>query len=418
VAGRKTRTRKKPAGRRAARGRKSGRDLRRAGPGEVKVITGNYAVAHAARLARVQVISAYPITPQTSIVEKLSELCGSGQLEAEFIKVESEHSAMSCLIGASLAGVRTFTATSSHGLAYMHEVLHWAAGQRLPIVLVNVNRAMGPGWNIWSDQTDSLAQRETGWAQFYCESNQEALDTVIQAFRVAEQALVPVMVVYDAFSLSHTSEAVELPAQEGVDRFLPPYRPEVRLDPGDPRFFGGLVTPEHYMEHRWLLERDTRRVLKLAATAGREYGRITGRSYPVVEKYRTAGAELLLLATGTIASTAKDVIDAWREQGRKVGLVRPRLFRPYPQEELRKVLKGAGRVAIVDRDNSFGSGGVWCAETRSALYDLPEKQRPQLLSYIAGLGGRDVTTEVVDAILELAWAGKAQPRGTWVGLKP
>ncbi len=405
-----------PAKKKPRKGAK--RDLRRAGPGDVRVITGNYAVAYAAKLARVQVVSAYPITPQTSIVEKLSELCGSGELPAEFIKVESEHSAMSCLIGASLAGVRSFTATSSHGLAYMHEVLHWAAGQRLPIVLVNVNRAMGPGWNIWSDQTDSLAQRETGWAQFYCESNQEALDTVIQAFRVAEQALVPVMVVYDAFSLSHTSEAVELPAQEGVDRFLPPYKPAVKVDPKDPRFFGGLVTPDHYMEQRWMLERDSRRILDLASEAGQEYGKITGRSYPVVEKYKASGAELLMLATGTIASTAKDVIDAWRAKGKKVGLIRPRLFRPYPQEELRRICKGVKRVAVVDRNNSFGSGGVWCAETRSALYDMPEKQRPQLLSYIAGLGGRDITTDVVDRILKMAWAGKAEPRGTWVDLKP
>ncbi len=414
MAKKKSAARKKPA-RKKAGGK---RNLRRAGPGEVKVITGNYAVAYAAKLARVEVVSAYPITPQTSIVEKLSELCGSGELPAEFIKVESEHSAMSCLVGASLAGVRTFTATSSHGLAYMHEVLHWAAGQRLPIVLVNVNRAMGPGWNIWSDQTDSLSQRETGWAQFYCESNQEAVDTVVQAFRVAEQALVPVMVVYDAFNLSHTAEAVELPLQEGVDRYLPPYRPEVKLDPADPRFFGGLVTPEHYMEHRWLLERDTRAILKLAAEAGREYGQVFGRSYPVVERYKTQGAELLLLATGTIASTAKDVIDSWRKRGRKVGLVRPRLFRPYPQEELRKLCAGVKRLAVVDRNNSFGSGGVWAAETRSALYDLPARERPEILSYIAGLGGRDVTCEVIDGILKAAWAGKAEPRGAWVGLKP
>jgi pyruvate/2-oxoacid:ferredoxin oxidoreductase alpha subunit len=394
------------------------RDLRPAGKGEVKVITGNSAVAYATKLCRVQVISAYPITPQTSIVEKLSEMCASGDLPAEFIKVESEHSAMSCLVGASLAGVRSFTATSSHGLAYMHEVLHWAAGQRLPIVLVNVNRAMGPGWNIWSDQTDSLSQRDTGWAQFYCESNQEALDTIVQAFRVAEQALVPVMVVYDAFSLSHTSEAVELPPQEGVDRYLPPYRPEVRLDPHDPRFFGGLVTPDHYMEHRWLLERDTRRILDLAAAAGHEFGRVFGRSYPVVEEYSAKGAELLLLATGTIASTSKDVIDVWRKAGRRVGLVRPRIFRPFPCEELCRICRGVKRVAVVDRDNSFGSGGIWAAETRSALYDLPARQRPEVLSYVAGLGGRDVTTDVIDGILNAARAGRAEPRGTWVGFKP
>jgi len=405
----KKKTRKKKPARRGARPAKGG---------QVKVITGNYAVAYAAKLARVEVISAYPITPQTSIVEKLSEMCGTRELPAEFIKVESEHSAMSCLVGASLAGVRTFTATSSHGLAYMHEVLHWAAGQRLPIVLVNVNRAMGPGWNIWSEQTDSLSQRDTGWAQFYCESNQETLDTVIQAFRVAEQALVPVMVVLDAFSLSHTSEAVEIPAQKSVDAFLPPYRPQVKLDPADPRFFGALVRPDYYTEHRWLLERDTRSILDLTAEAGRDFDRIFGRSYPLIEEYRTSGAELLLLATGTIASTAKDVIDAWHKKGRRVGLVRPRLFRPFPQEELARLCTGVAKLAVIDRDNSFGSGGIWATEARSALYDLPARQRPEVLSYVAGLGGRDVTPEVIDRVLRSARAGEAELRGTWVDLKP
>ena len=414
MAAKKSKGGKKKAGKKPA----ARSSLRRAGPGETKVITGNYAVAYAAKLARVEVISAYPITPQTSIVEKLSEMTGSGELPAEFIKVESEHSAMSCLVGASLAGVRTFTATSSHGLAYMHEVLHWAAGQRLPIVLVNVNRAMGPGWNIWSDQTDSLAQRETGWAQFYCESNQEALDTVIQAFLLAEKVRVPVMVVLDAFNLSHTSEAVQIPPQEAVDRYLPRYRPEVRVDPADPRFFGGLVTPDYYMEHRWLLEKGTRDILQLAADAGRDFGRIFGRKYPIIEKYRTAGAKLLLLATGTVASTAKDVIDAWRKKGKAVGLIRPRLFRPFPQEELRRICAGVPRVAVFDRNNSFGSGGVWATETRDALYDLPGRSRPEVLSYVGGLGGRDITLDVIDQVLTAAWAGKAEPRGTWVGLKP
>jgi pyruvate/2-oxoacid:ferredoxin oxidoreductase alpha subunit len=325
---------------------------------------------------------------------------------------------MSCLVGASLAGARAFTATSSHGLAYMHEVLHWAAGQRLPIVLVNVNRAMGPGWNIWTDQTDSLSQRDTGWAQLYCESNQEALDTVIQAFRIAEGVLVPVMVVLDAFSLSHTSEGVEIPPQQAVDRYLPPYRPAVRVDTAKPRFFGALVEPDHYMEHRWLLEKSTRQILALAAQADREYGRIFGRSYGIVERYRTAGAQLLLMATGTVASTAKEVIDQWRRRGRRVGLVRPRLFRPFPIEELRAACRRAPRLAVIDRNNSFGSGGIFAAETRAALYDLPAGARPEVLSYVAGLGGRDITPEVIDRVLAAAWKGRAEPRGTWVDLKP
>lgn len=199
-----------------------------------QVLKGNHAVSHAVRLCRVKVISAYPITPQTTIVEELSHMCASGTLDARFIKVESEHSAMGAVVGSSTAGVRSFTATSSQGLLLMHEVLHWAAGARLPIVLANVNRAVAPGWNIWADQTDSLAQRDTGWLQFYCESNQEILDTVILSFRLAEKVMLPVMLSYDAFFLSHTSEVVDVPDQALVDDFLPPYEPPFRLDVEDP----------------------------------------------------------------------------------------------------------------------------------------------------------------------------------------
>lgn len=216
-----------------------------------KVITGNHAVSFGAQLSRVQVISAYPITPQTQIVELLSEFCASGKLKAKFIKVESEHSAMAACVAASQTGTRAFTATSAHGLALMHEVLHWAAGARLPIVMAEVNRAMGPGWSVWTDQNDSLSQRDTGWLQFYCESNQEVLDTCLIAFRVAEQISMPVMFVLDAFVLSHTSEAVDIPDQELADKFLPPFQPEWKLDLADPRAFGGLSNPDHYYELRY-----------------------------------------------------------------------------------------------------------------------------------------------------------------------
>ncbi|MFH1024222.1 MAG: pyruvate ferredoxin oxidoreductase [Planctomycetota bacterium] len=391
---------------------------RRAKHEDMRVITGNSAVAHAVRLARVQVVSAYPITPQTSIVEKLSEMCASGELAAEFIKVESEHSAMSCLVGSALAGARSFTATSSHGLAYMHEVLHWAAGMRLPIVLANVSRAMGPGWNIWTDHTDSLSQRDTGWAQFYCESNQEVLDTVLQAFRIAEEVLVPVMVVLDAFSLSHTSEGVAIPSSAAADGFLPPWRPKVKVDTRHPRFFAPLVMPDHYMEHRWLLEEASRKILNVAARVDRDFGRRFGRRYGIVDPYRAEDADVLLLAVGSAASTAREVIDDQRRRGRKAGLVRLRLFRPFPAEELRRVCAGARTIAVLDRDNSFGAGGILAAETRAALYDLPEKRRPRVAGYIAGLGGRDITPAVLAEILAAARAGRAAPRGTWVGLKP
>jgi pyruvate/2-oxoacid:ferredoxin oxidoreductase alpha subunit len=215
-----------------------------------RVVTGNHAVSHGARLARVQVISAYPITPQTQVVELLSKLCEDGELDARFLKVESEHSAMAALIGASAAGARAFTATSSHGLALMHEMLHWAAGARLPIVLANINRSMGTPWSVWTDQNDSLSQRDTGFMQIYCESNQEVLDSVIQAYRLAEKVYLPVMIILDAFVLSHTAEPVEFPTQESVDRYLPPYQPQFRLDTSNPAAFGGLTTPENYMELR------------------------------------------------------------------------------------------------------------------------------------------------------------------------
>src|SRR4030066_472021 len=208
-----------------------------------KVITGNQAVAYGVILSRVDVISSDLITPQTTIVEELSELSASGRLPAKFLKVESEHSAMAALIGASTGGVRCFTATSSHGLAYMHEMLHWASGARLPIVMVNVNRAIAPPWNIWTDQSDSLSQRDTGWIQLYCEKNQEVLDTILQAYRIAESVRLPVMVVLDAYVLSHTSEPVEIPTMEEVDPFIPPYCPEYPLDPQDPISFSMIAPP-------------------------------------------------------------------------------------------------------------------------------------------------------------------------------
>ncbi|MCK4472423.1 MAG: pyruvate ferredoxin oxidoreductase, partial [Anaerolineae bacterium] len=251
-----------------------------------KVIMGNHAVSYGAKLARSQVIAAYPITPQTQIVEMLSDLCANGLLDAKFIKVESEHSAMAACIGASSAGARAFTATSSQGLALMHELLHWAAGARLPIVMANVNRAMGPGWSIWTEQTDSLAQRDTGWLQFYCESNQEVLDTVIQAFKIAERVLLPTMLVLDAFVLSHTQEPVDIPDQELVDEYLPPYRARYKLDTRDPHAFNGLVTPAHYMELRYKMQKAMEEAVEVARQVDEEFREVFGHSYGLVEKYR------------------------------------------------------------------------------------------------------------------------------------
>lgn len=363
-----------------------------------KVIMGNHAVSYGAKLARAQVIAAYPITPQTQIVEMLSEFCAEGLLDAKFIKVESEHSAMAACIGASSAGARAFTATSAHGLALMHEMLHWAAGARLPVVMANVNRAMGPGWSIWTEQTDSLAQRDTGWLQFYCESNQEVLDSVIQAFKIAEQVLLPTMLVLDAFVLSHTHEPVDIPDQELVDRYLPPYDARYKLDPGDPHAFGAMVAPPHYMELRYKIQKAMEEAVEVARQADGEFREIFGRSYGLVEKYRLEDAEVVLVVSATITSTARVVVDELREEGYKVGLLKVRMFRPFPTKDVREALAGARKVAVIDRNISFGHGGIFAEEIKSALYN--GSHRPPIFGFIIGLGGRDVTPASIRGIAE------------------
>jgi pyruvate/2-oxoacid:ferredoxin oxidoreductase alpha subunit len=381
-----------------------------------KVIMGNHAVSYGAQLARAQVIAAYPITPQTQIVEMLSELCADGRLDAKFIKVESEHSVMAAVVGASIAGARAFTATSSHGLALMHEVLHWAAGGRLPIVMANVNRTLGPGWNIWTEQTDSLAQRDTGWMQFYCETNQETLDTVIQAFKIAETVLLPVMLVLDAFVLSHTTEPVDIPDQATVDRFLPPYEPEFALRPGDPHAFYGLVTPEHHMELRHKMHEAMREAVQVTQQVGAEFGEVFGRPYDAVEHYRIDGAEIVLVTSGSITSTARVVVDEWRADGHKVGLLKVRMFRPFPFAAVRKALARAKKVAVVDRNISQGHGGIFAAEIKSALYGT--SHQPVLFPFIIGLGGRDVTPHSIGEILNLTRQQDAPAEETiWMEVK-
>jgi len=381
-----------------------------------KVITGNYAASYGAKLARVQVIAAYPITPQTSIIEKLASFCADGELDARFIKVESEHSAMAACIGASATGARAFTATSGQGLFLMHEVVHWAAGARLPIVMAVVNRAAAPGWNIWTEQTDTLSQRDTGWMQFYCESNQEVLDTIIQAYKIAERVLLPAMVILDAFVLSHTSEIVDIPDQALVDEYLPPYKPPLRLDVNDPHAFGGLLTPGEYMEMRYKMQRAMEEAKRVVREADEEFGRLFGRRYGLVEGYRLDGAELVLVTSGTVASTSRDVIDDFRERGLKVGMLKIRLFRPFPAEEVRQALRGARKVAVIDRNISFGHGGIFAQEIKSVLYS--DGVRTPLFGFIAGLGGRDITPQLIGQVLDYALERDEPPADIiWMGVK-
>jgi pyruvate/2-oxoacid:ferredoxin oxidoreductase alpha subunit len=378
---------------------------------------GNHAVSWGARLARAEVISAYPITPQTQVVEELSEMCADGRLDARFIKVESEHSAMAACIGAAAAGARAFTATSSQGLALMHEMLHWAANGRLPVVMADINRAMGPGWNIWTDQSDSLSQRDTGWVQLYCETNQEVLDTTVMAFKLAETLDLPVMLVLDAFYLSHTSEPVDIPDQDAVDAFLPKRKARYQLDVNDPHSFGALVRPDAYMEMRFQLQEAMGRVEAVWKDVEDDWARCCGRRYGAVEGYRVEGAALVLVTSATITSTARYVVDRLREGGEAVGLVKVKMFRPFPGSALRTLLAGAERVAVLDRNLSPGRGGIFAEELKAALYSGNGFPRPEVYGYVLGLGGRDVTPPVIEDIVKRTWQATGPEReDLWVGL--
>lgn len=377
------------------------------------VLKGNGAVAHGVRLARAQVISAYPITPQTSIIEGLADMVSEGTLDAKFIKVESEHSALAGCISACSAGARVFTATSAQGLALMHELIHWAAGARLPIVLANVNRAMAPGWSIWTDQNDSLSQRDTGWMQIYCESSQEVVDSVIQAYKVSEKVLLPTMVILDAFFLSHTYEDVEVPEQSAVDGFLPPLDLPQKMDLEHPAALGNLVFPDRYMEFRRKMDLAHNVALDVWEEVGREWGELTGRPYGLVEEYRLDGAELVFITAATAASTAREVIDALRDEGIPAGLLRLRVFRPFPAELLRKILAGRRKIVVLDRNCSFGHHGIFHQEIKSALYGLPDAERPPMYGFIAGLGGRDIRPDDIDGMLRGVWEGRITGPVTW-----
>jgi 2-oxoisovalerate ferredoxin oxidoreductase alpha subunit len=380
-----------------------------------KVITGNHAASFGAKLARAEVIAAYPITPQTEIVEKLSEMVADGELKARFIKVESEHSAMAACIGASATGARAFTATSSQGLALMHEMLHWATGARTPVVMANINRTLGPPWNIWSEQTDSLSQRDTGWLQFYCQNNQEILDTIVQAFKICEKVSLPGMVIFDAFYHSHTSEPVDMPDQNLIDRFLPLYNPKYKLDVKNPHTFGGLTGPEWYYELRYKIHKSMIEALKIIKEVGKEYGNITGRKYDLIEEYRINGAEELLIASGAIAQTVKDAVDALRKKNRRIGLIRIRTFRPFPKEELKKIINKAKVVGVIDRNISFGNEGIFFQEIKSAMYN--EKRCPTIYGFIAGLGGRDVLVDDIIDIADNMSKRNYRKEMVWVGAK-
>jgi pyruvate/2-oxoacid:ferredoxin oxidoreductase alpha subunit len=376
------------------------------------LLTGNHAVAWGARLARPKVAPVYPITPQTPVLELLTEFQARGEFDAEIITVESEHSVMSACIPASLAGVRVFTATASQGLLLMHELLHYAAGARAPIVMANVNRTVASPWAFWPDQTDSVAQRDTGWIQFYVESAQEALDSVLQAYRVAEQVLLPAMISLDAFYVSHAMEPVAVPEQDLVDAYLPPYDPPHRLDPARPESWGNVVTQDMYYRHRHDAEQSMSRVPQLVAEADHEWAARTGRSWGVVERYRCDDAASVIVTMGSMCGTARDAVDALRDAGEAVGLVKVRLFRPLPVTALRAALAGVGDVVVLDRNHSPGLGGVLHQEVRAALYGV--ERAPRVHGLLAGVGGVNVPVQRIMAFVREARQSSPRPESIWV----
>ena len=384
-----------------------------------QLITGDEAAAIAAKLARVKVISAYPITPQTIIVEKLAEFVANGELDAEYMKVESEHSALSACIGAAATGVRTFTATSSQGLMLMSEIMYIASGLRLPIVMANANRSLSAPLSIWCDQQDSIAVRDSGWIQLYCENNQEILDSTIQAFRIAEESLLPVMVCFDGYILSHTAEPVEIPEQAEVDKFLPPYKYPYLLDPEKPVTMGAVGVPEYYEEFRYMLQEAVLASKEKIIEVGQAFNKQFGRKSSLIECYRSDDADVILLTMGSLSGSVKEVIDEYRGHGERVGLVKVRAFRPFPAKELVNSLEHAKAVAVLEKDFSPGSTGALFSDLSGAFANA--RKSPLLLNFICGLGGRDVPSiqirEATKAAMEAAKTGEVKKTVHWLGLR-
>ena len=361
----------------------------------LKQAEGSKAVAQAVALCRPQVVSAYPISPQTHIVEALSDSVRSGELApCEFVNVESEFGAMSVAIGASAAGSRAYTATASQGLLFMAEALYNASGLGLPIVMTVANRALGAPINIWNDHSDAMSQRDCGWIQLYAETNQEALDMHIQAFRIAEELSLPVMVCMDGFILTHAYEPVDVPTQEEVDAMLPPFEPRQRLDPDDPVTIGAMVGPEAFSEVKYLAHAKQMEALELIPRIG-----------DLITRYRTEDADTIVVALGSVVGTIKDTVDELREQGERVGVLAIKSFRPFPSVQVREALQGADRVVVLEKALAVGIGGIVSSDVRTALSGV----RLHGYTVIAGLGGRPITMRSLRRLLADAREDRLEP---------
>ena len=373
----------------------------------LKQIEGSRAVAEAVALCRPEVICAYPISPQTHIVEGLGELVKSGELQnCEFINVESEFAAMSVAIGSSATGARTYTATASQGLLFMAEAIYNASGLGLPIVMTVANRAIGAPINIWNDHSDSMSQRDCGWIQLFAETNQEALDLHIQAFKLAEELSMPVMVCMDGFILTHAYERVDMPDQADVDAFLPPYEPRQVLDPAEPVSIGAMVGPEAFMEVRYLAHAKQLMALEAIPRIAAEFeGRFGRRSGGLVRGYRIDDAQTIVVALGSVLGTIKDAVDELRADGFKVGVLGIQSFRPFPLAAVRAALQGAERIVVLEKSFSVGLGGVVSNDVRLALHRLGQHG----YTVIAGLGGRAITKSSLNRVFRDAMADSLQP---------
>ena len=371
------------------------------------------AIAEAVKLANVDVVAAYPITPQTHIVEHLAELVADGDLDAAYIPVESEHSAMSACLGASAVGARAFTATAGQGLELMHEVLYVASSMQLPIVMTVANRALSSPLSVWSDHSDAMSVRDTGWIQIFVENGQEAVDNVLCAFRIGEdpKVLLPVMVHVDGFFLTHMVEPILLPEPEEVDKFIPPYKHPFPLNPDKPVTMGAFAPPVIYFETKKAQEANLRAAKEVILQCWKDFGNLFQRHYSPVEGYHSEDAKVLLLTMGGFSETAMTAVDKMREDGKDIGLIRFRLWRPFPFEELRQAVKKAEVLIVLDRALSFGGpGGPVCSEVRSALYNQDKK--PKIISFVGGLGGRDITLagfeDIANRGIEISQAGSEQ----------
>ncbi|MBI5068165.1 MAG: pyruvate ferredoxin oxidoreductase [Deltaproteobacteria bacterium] len=397
----------------------------------ISILTGNDAAAHAARLARVQVVAAYPITPQSPVVEMLSKWSDQGDLQAELVRVESEHSALTVCIAAATVGARVFTATSANGLAYMNEQIWWAAGARLPVVMCCVNRALAAPWNVLNDQQDSMSVRDAGWVQLYCRDNQEVLDTTLQAWRIAEELGLPVMVCYDGFLLSHTVMPVDVPEASAVDAFLPRHEPIPVIDLARPRNVGPVtfadpranadgVICHGYMELRALHQEALTRALQVIPRVERSFAALFGRSRGALTwGHLLDDAEVVLVAAGSIGVELTVAAEALRAEGVKAGVLGIRAYRPFPAEALRQALQGRRLALVFDKAMSYGHEGPICSDVRSALFGAPGA--PPVFGAVAGLGGRDAAARELAEVARRALAdldrGVRQRPAEWVNLQ-